>query len=90
MTPVEASRPRQLVPCCLSISSTAQPADAAAETLKRQWRALSVSGDRELGIGSFETNACDPLAIVRDKAMEHVRSQGYEPQQFVLERDAAC
>lgn len=74
-------------PCCLAISQdTAFGSGDAAHTMTRRWRALAIDDHHELTSGELTTNMDDPLMVVRDKAMLAVRSLGYEPQQFILDK----
>jgi len=56
-----------------------------SHTATRNWRTLTIDRNDQLATGRFVTNAGDPLAIVRDKAVAAAREQGYEPLKFILE-----
>lgn len=76
-----------LVPCWLAVSSNYHfGGPESADTVTRRWRALGLDGRSELFAGQIQTSAADPLAIVRDQAVELARRHGYEPQRFVLEQ----
>ncbi len=77
----------RMEPCCLAISSELRWGAAEhPQRATRRWRALSLDGRQELIVGDLEINTDDPLGVVREKAAMAVRSRGYEPQQFILEK----
>jgi len=82
----QVPRSAKMQPCCMAVSSEVSLGFGNESHLAfRRWRALSLDNQAQLAVGRLVTNADDPLAIVRDKAIATIRKQGYEPQRFILE-----
>jgi hypothetical protein len=78
-------------PCCMAVSAeTMLVSGDLSHRATRRWRALTLDRQDQLATGQFITNAGDALAIVRDKATEVAREQGYEPLKFILESGSSA
>lgn len=79
----------RMKPCCMAVSvNVTLGSGRTAHLAYRRWRALSLDDRAQLAAGEITTNADDALGIVRDKVTSVAHEFGYEPQQFILEKEA--